>query len=171
MIYRVRRGFTLLELITVILVMGILFGVMTPMFRSSFSNLQVHNAAKNLTATVRFAQAQAIVRAVEYRVCISEKTRSYWVTRQTDPAGDPEKFELVKSDTLRPTFLPESVEMRTVTAPTGEFQEEKMKYISCHPNGRVGQVLVVIAGPDGRKYTIKTSVRMAGIQLIEESAR
>lgn len=171
MITCTRNGFTLLELITVIFVMGILFGAMTPLFRSSFSNLQVHNAAKNLTSTVRFAQAQAIVRGAEYRVCINEKMRTYWVARQTDPVGNPEEFEMVKSDTLRHTFLPESVEMRTVTAPKGMFMDEKMKYISCHPNGRIGQVEVVIVGPDRRKYTIRTSSKMAGIRLIEESVR
>ncbi|MCD6287839.1 MAG: prepilin-type N-terminal cleavage/methylation domain-containing protein [Candidatus Hydrogenedentes bacterium] len=164
---RVRGGFTLLELITVIIVLGILSGVMVPMFRDSFTNLQVRDATKNFIATIRFAQAQAIVQGVEYRVCLGENNRRYWVIRQTDPADDIDKFEMVKSEALRTTTFPDSLQVRTVSAPKGEFADENIKYIPCYPNGRIGQARIVIVGSDKETYTIRTTTRMAGVQLVE----
>ena len=161
------RGFTLLELLTVFGVLAIMFATMVPLFRGSFSNLQVRDAVRNFAATIRFAQEQAIVRGIEYRVCIDDKEMQYWVSRQEDPAKDPEKFVTILSDSLRPTAFPGGLRLRISGAAKGKQDDRQIRYIACYPNGRVAEAEISLQGADRRRYLVRTAPTMGGIRIVE----
>jgi len=162
-----QRGFTLLEILTVFTVLAFIFAMLVPLFRYSYSNLQVRNAARNFAATLRFAQEQAIVQGREYRLCIDRREAVYWVSRQADPAGEPDTFVRVYSDAIGPTRFPDSVRLRSVAAASGREGRKSIKYIACYPNGRVAKAEVSLRGPDRRRFTVRTTPRMGGVQLLE----
>jgi len=161
------RGFTLLEILTVFTILAVMFAALVPMFRDSFIDLQVRDTARNLAATVRFAQEQAIVHGIEYRVCISTKDREYWVSREADPeeAEEPDTFVTVYADNLRPTLFPDSVRLRRVSTAKGMQDDRRVNYIACYPNGRIGDAEVSLQGPDRRSFTLTTTARMGGVKL------
>jgi len=161
------RGFTLLELLTVLSVLAIMFAIMVPLFRGSFSNLQVRDAVRNFAATVRFAQEQAIVRGIEYRVCIDDKDMQYWVSRQEDPAKDPEKFVTVLSDSLRPITFPAGLRLRIRSAAKGKQDDRSIRYIACYPNGRVAEAELSLQGPDRNRYLVRTAPTIGGVRIVE----
>ena len=167
MIRTCSRGFTLLELLTVFGVLAIMFASMIPLFRGSFSNLQIRNTVRNFAATIRFAQEQAIVRGVQYRVCIDEKEMLYWVTRQENPAADPEKFVTILSDTIRPTMFPSGLKLRISRLAKGRQGDRQIRYISCLPNGMVAEAELSLQGSDRRIYIVRTAPTMGGVRIVE----
>ena len=150
------RGFTLLELLTVFGVLAIMFATMVPLFRGSFSNLQVRDAVRNFAAPVRFAREQAIVREM-----------MYWVARQTNPAEDPENFVTILSDTIRPTMFPIELELRVGRLPKGRQDDREVRYISCLPNGMVAKAEVYLLGPDRGRYIVRTAPTIGGVEIEE----
>lgn len=57
------RGFTLIELITTIVVLAILVGLALPSFRSFVANQRIRNASFDLMASLTLARSEAITRA------------------------------------------------------------------------------------------------------------
>jgi len=161
------RGFTLLELLTVFGVLAIMFATMVPLFRGSFSNLQVRDAVRSFAATIRFAREQAIVRGVEHRVCIDDREMMYWVARQQKTAEDPEKFVTILSDTIQPTTFPIELELRLGRLPKGRHDNREVRYISCLPNGMVSKAEVYLLGPDRGRYIVRTAPTIGGVEIEE----
>ncbi len=162
------RGFTLFEVLTVLSILAILFGAMVPVYRGAISNLRTRDFARDFAAALRFAQEQAIVRGVEYRVCLDEKEREYWVSRQVDPAKEPERFEVVRTDALRPTLFPDDVELWRVSAARGRQGDRQIRYITCYPNGRIAEARIELQGPDRRTITVRTAPTMGGVRIEEK---
>ena len=61
-------GFTLLELTLVVLLIAVLIGLSTPLFRRTFSSIQIRNISFNIAKTVNYAQEMAIVEKVSYKL-------------------------------------------------------------------------------------------------------
>jgi prepilin-type N-terminal cleavage/methylation domain-containing protein len=162
------RGFTLLELLVVFGVLAIMFATMVPLFRGSFNNLQVRDAVRSFASTIRFAREQAIVRGVEHRVCIDGREMMYWVARKKISAEDPtEEFTTILSDTIRPTQFPIELTLRLGRLPKGRQDGRQIRYISCLPNGVVGQAEVLLLDADRRRYTVRTAPTFGGVNIEE----
>ena len=167
------RGFTLLELLVVFGVLAIMFATMVPLFRGSFSNLQARDAVRSFASTIRFAREQAIVRGVEHRVCIDNREMMYWIARKKKSAEDSEdpteEFTTILSDTIQPTQFPIELTLRLGRLPKGRQDGRQIRYISCLPNGMVGQAEVVLLDADRRRYTVRTAPTFGGVDVEEPS--
>ncbi len=71
------RGFTLLELLLVTVILATLVGICLPRFRNSFDALQHKNYILNLSSLLRFAHDKAIVEKELYRVRYTENPSGY----------------------------------------------------------------------------------------------
>lgn len=66
---RFSAGFTLIELIVVLLVVGVLAGIAFPNFRPFIQNQRISAQANDLVTDLAFARSEAIKRAVPVTVC------------------------------------------------------------------------------------------------------
>ena len=99
------RGFTLMELIVVIGLIGILAGIGMPYFRGFMINTQLRGAARDLTSDLRYAQQQAVTTQINYRVVFVPSSNSYRV--ENDSTGQLIRARTVKSPViLQSTTLP-----------------------------------------------------------------
>jgi len=86
--FRIANGFTLLELVLVLLLIGLIAGLTTPFVVSTLDRIELQSAARKLNAALRFARSEAVTRktALTFKADI-DKGR-YWLTRpgtsQTD---------------------------------------------------------------------------------------
>ncbi|MBN1510215.1 MAG: GspH/FimT family pseudopilin [Sedimentisphaerales bacterium] len=71
-------GFTLIEMILVVLIIGIAAAVVVPMM-SSASSMQIRAAANVVAADLEYAKSMAISRGQAYTVDFSPSTERYWV--------------------------------------------------------------------------------------------
>lgn len=85
-----RRGYTLIEVLTIITVLGIVLGLVAPMI-GNLDNLRLREAARLLAADIAFAQVESIAHPDDPRVVVIERAggSTYWITpaSNTSKAG------------------------------------------------------------------------------------
>ena len=82
---RARRGFTRVELIVVILVMGILAGVAAPKYGEAVAYAHVDAAARRVAADLRYARSEALRTSLPRLVQFSARDNVYELTDVADP--------------------------------------------------------------------------------------
>lgn len=55
-----KRGFSLLELLLVIIILGIVFSLATPIFKNTFSQLQLNNFTEDLVFLIRYLHTRSV---------------------------------------------------------------------------------------------------------------
>jgi type II secretion system protein H len=120
------RGFTLLELILVMVILCIAMAIAAPSLRGWSHGTRLRDSADQFLAATRFAHTQAIADCKTYRLYVDARSGTYWVTMQNG-----QDFVNVGSDFGRVFQLPDGVQMQVTTdsAPTVE-------YIDFYPSGR-----------------------------------
>ncbi|MDD5440012.1 MAG: prepilin-type N-terminal cleavage/methylation domain-containing protein [Candidatus Omnitrophica bacterium] len=84
------RGFTLIELVLVILLISVLIGLSTPQFKNTYEGLELDNSSRDLAQIMNFAREMAVVNRENYRIFIDPGERVYWLERydaSNEPAG------------------------------------------------------------------------------------
>lgn len=80
------RGFTAIELILVIVILGILAAIAYPRFQD-LPGIRVSAAAQEIAGVIRYAQSQAISTAYNYKVYFYASTNSYSVYQVNRSSG------------------------------------------------------------------------------------
>lgn len=77
-----KKGYTVIEIIMVIVIIGILAALAAPAFIVSFDNLKIEGAYRQLMQDTRYAQQLAITRQTVHGVSFDPANESYFVYRQ-----------------------------------------------------------------------------------------
>ena len=112
-------GYTLIELVTVIVIMGIIAGVAIPKVVGSLYSGKQRSEAFQLLTAIRYAQGMAALQRAPYRLHFDFDTQSYYLTRDESRSDE---FEL-SADTLGKLGGIESLGM-PAAPPPDEFAEE-----------------------------------------------
>lgn len=78
----INKGFTLLELILVMVILSTVLAMAAPSLRGFFGSRKTHDEASRLLALTQFARSQAISEGVIYRLNFNTNERTYWLTLQ-----------------------------------------------------------------------------------------
>jgi prepilin-type N-terminal cleavage/methylation domain-containing protein len=141
--FRHSRGFTLLELIVVMLLMCIAAAIAVPSMRGFGQNQRMRGCTSQLVALGSWARAQSITLGLPHRLNIDPATGTYWVTVQR--AG---VYETVGQDFGRTFTAPEGVTLRWYgpAATDGSM----VPYLEFLPTGRASAAAsVLVVEPDG----------------------
>ena len=76
------KGFTLLELILVMVILSTVLAMAAPSLRGFFGSRKTHDEAARLLALTQFARSQAISEGIIYRLNFDTNERTYWLTSQ-----------------------------------------------------------------------------------------
>ncbi len=69
---RTKRGFSLIELMVVLVVIGMLLGVVVPAYNSLVEDNRLVTNINELSASITYARSEAMKRGVPVRICISD---------------------------------------------------------------------------------------------------
>ena len=155
----------MLELIVVVSILGIMLGVMAPLFSGSYTSLEIRNAYKNIATMFRHAQERAIMEEREFRVNFDRRGGTYWLSYRNDPMLLPPKFVKLNTDAGRARPLPETVQLVFIRA--DRDRKTGAKYITFYPNGGADKATVRFRGARGDSFVIETG-RETGIVRIKE---
>jgi Tfp pilus assembly protein FimT len=135
-----RSSFTLIELVLVILLISILTAISTPLFRRTFSDLIIKNAAFDLAKMVNYAQEMAIIEKVAYKMNFDFEGGKYWLTRYGPVEGpdgpstgpDGSRYGKIEGRYGRDYFLPRGLGLSCdkegiVFYPDGRSDEAEIK--------------------------------------------
>ena len=86
------NGFTLLELILVMVILSTVLAMAAPSLSGFFGSRQTHDTAAQILALTQLARSQAISEGIVYRLNFDTAERKYWLTAQQ--AGTFEQLEI-----------------------------------------------------------------------------
>lgn len=134
------KGFTLLELLIVIAIMGILLLAVIPSFKETYRGLEILTASKKIASFITYAKQKAILERVKYRLNFDYTGRKYWLTREKDPIDYPNNYVEINRFAELPekvvldhevdfiTFLPDGQSDIDLLRLRNEFGDEYMLY-------------------------------------------
>lgn len=117
---RESSGFTLLELVMVMVILAIVAGAMAPSLRGFGIGRQTSNSADLIVGLADYAQTQAIAEGRTYRLNFDPSGQAFWLTAQENGAFVPlnndygQRFELSQGMSIQ-TNLPQQ--------PDGQYAE------------------------------------------------
>jgi len=108
-------GFTLLEMLLVIVVLGIVIALASPNFSKGFARIQLNKTTDDILSSCRWAQAMAMAQQHIYALSFTPDKRSYHLTqlRDTGDESDEDDYQPVKGTLGRLHFFPDAVRLNT----------------------------------------------------------
>lgn len=152
------RGFTLLELILVMLILSTVLAMAAPSLRGFFASRKTHDTAAQILALTQFARSQAISEGIVYRLTFDTNERTYWLTAQQ--AG---LFENLETDFGRIFTLPKDIvmELEDLDSEDGET------FLKFTPQGTVTAGTVRLIDRAGRALEITCPTVTESFSIVE----
>jgi prepilin-type N-terminal cleavage/methylation domain-containing protein len=138
-------GFTLLELIVVLGLVGVMLALAAPSLRGFFGSRQTADAAAQVLALTQLAGSRAAAQGAVYRLNFDSQTNTYWLTAQEAGA-----FVDLNCEFGRRFQLPEGTTV-TVGSP---LRGSPISYIEFYPGGRTEEAVIELRGRQGEFYQI-----------------
>jgi type II secretion system protein H len=157
---RSSAGFTLLELILVMVIISTVLAMAAPSLRGFFSSRKIHDAASNILTLIRYARTQAITDGRTYRLNFDYERSVYWLTSNSQGA-----FSVLNCEFGREFLLPDDT---TVAIEKDDDKNGTEEYIDFFPQGMAETGAITLT--DRRGDIVKlTSPSPAETYRIEES--
>lgn len=151
------RGFTLIELILLTIIITALVALSTPRFRNTFTSLKLKEASYNLAKLINFVQERAVVEGVPFKLVLDTEQGRYYFMR-FDDTKDSGVFVRLEEKIGKIFTLPKGTTLRAnkneiYFYPDGRSQNatitlsSKDDHIKMNVKGRMGYVEI----PSGTK--------------------
>jgi type II secretion system protein H len=152
------RGFTLLELILVMVILSTVLAMAAPSLRGFFTSRQTHDTAAQILALTQLARSQAISEGILYRLNFDTRERTYWLTAQR--AG---VFEKLTTGFGQIYTLPKdmNVELEELD------EEEDDVFLEFTPQGTVTAGTVRIIDRRGRAIEVTCPTATESFSVVE----
>jgi prepilin-type N-terminal cleavage/methylation domain-containing protein len=157
------RGFTLLELVLVMVIMVIAMGMMAPSLRGWSHGSKIRDAGDQFLAVARYGQTQAAANGQIYRLNVDSNAGTYFLTKQ-----DGQQFINLGNEFGRVFAMPDGFRI----AMTDE-QQQPLALIDFYPTGRSRAAHVRIAAATNEVVDIDCPSPAEGFRIVtgQEQAR
>ena len=149
-------GFTLLELMAVMVIMAVVVGFSVPRFRRTFNHLQLQVFANDVVRLLAYANRRAVTRGEVLRIHFDVEGRRYWLA-STNGSGESTR---IASKLTRVSSIPEPISLE----PSG-------RELNFYPDGRVDRFEMAILDRQKDGYLLVTNVWTGRAKLIDANGR
>ena len=154
---RDRIGFTFIELLMVIVILGIFVAMATPNFRNTYLELELSSQARSLAKFLTYAQERAVVEGKAYRFEIDPVQRRYWLTVERElESEDGTHFARIEGRYGRIVKLPSGISVAA--------DKEKILF---SPDGSSDSFSLSLRDQEGRELVLKNG-KPIGVVHVEE---
>jgi general secretion pathway protein H len=160
------RGFTLVELAMVILVLGIISALAMPRMSGMLDRRQMQRAINVVRGAARIAQARAAMSKRVYRLTFDLDRQILSVCSLPDPS-QPETCVQETGRLLRPYVFPDVATILDVVTPTGEKTREGEANTHFYPAGLAEASIIHLSGPDTEQMTLMIEPLTARVKVLE----
>lgn len=136
-----RSAFTLIELILVTVIILVLIGLAVPIFRNTFSDLNIKNASFNISKLINYAQEKAILERKEFKMALDFEKGVYQLFEKDYSLTAPEKKIAGRFG-------------KSFKLPRDAFFVSPRKFIRFYPDGRCDEVNIDVFDKTGAGYKI-----------------
>lgn len=146
--YTSSRGFTLIEILVVLVIASLMVSLVPPLFSGAVSSTQLKGSARDLAIALRETRSKAIIHNSEQLVYLDLKTPRYRIGN------------------AKPQTLPEDV-MMAVEVVTGATLTEKTQHVvRFFPDGSSSGELITLSGGN-RAYHLQLNWLTGSITITE----
>jgi len=92
---RQAQGFTLIELTLVVLLVLVIAGLSTPLFKKTLSDLSARNTSFSICKLINYAQEMAVLERVNYRIAFDFKKGGYQLLEVAAPVKNKPVYKKV----------------------------------------------------------------------------
>ena len=143
-------GFTLIELILVMVILTTILGMAGPSLRGFFARHQIDDTAARIIALTQFAQSQAICEGRTYRLNFDESRKTYWLTVQDQGA-----YRDLYTEWGRVFMLAPDISMQL-----WDLDREGLRhYVEFNALGRTTPCTIQLIGPKGMASHSKRQIQ------------
>jgi len=147
---RDNRGFTLFELIVILLLLGSIFLLTFPDFREFLEPRDAKRAVLRFVGSLKYAQSQAATMKQKHRLNVDVKENTFWVSRE----GEKDSFSRDPSPMGNPHPLPQGVIFLDVTHPERGKVREGKGYVEFSPTGWAEECTIHLRKGEEEIYTV-----------------
>jgi prepilin-type N-terminal cleavage/methylation domain-containing protein len=152
------KGFTLLELILVMVILSTVLAMAAPSLRGFFASRKTDDTAAQILALTQFARSQAISEGIVYRLNFDTRERTYWLTAQQ--AG---MFEELKTEFGQIFTLPKDIVMELE-----DLEQDDMEvFLKFTPQGTVTAGTIRLIDRADRALEITSPTVTESFSIIE----
>ncbi|MEW8561514.1 MAG: GspH/FimT family pseudopilin [Candidatus Thiodiazotropha sp.] len=144
------RGFTLIELMLVLLLLGLLAGLIPPLFERAFPSLKLKAAVRDLAQEIRYVQQTAILTGLPSKV-------------EFDLANNAYKSDHVNSGEVR--HLPQGLQFTRDESSTS-INDNPILVFKFFPDGSSSGGLLILDN-GGRRFAITVDWLTSRVQVVE----
>jgi prepilin-type N-terminal cleavage/methylation domain-containing protein len=153
-------GFTLMELMLVMLVVSVVLAITAPSLRGFFASRQTADAALSMASLTKWARSQAISRGRCCRLNVDPASGTYWLTVQQGGM-----FSELHTDLGRRRRLPEGASVRV----RNDGADPSLTYVQFFPTGRSDPASIEIRGRQGELYQLVSASATEPFRVISPS--
>ena len=142
------RGFTLLEIMVVMVIAGLMIALVPPLFSGAVSGTKLKGSARDLAIVLRETRSKAIIHNTEQLVHLDLKQPRYRVGNG------------------KPRALPENVDMAVEVVTGANIEEEAQHVLRFFPDGSSSGELITLSGGN-RAYYLQLNWLTGSITITE----
>lgn len=163
-----RPGFSLLELLVVLVIIAVASAVVVPRLAGSLSGVSLRSAAKRAAASMRYARSRAAGEKLPWRAVLDFEHKEIRV--EPVPVGDAAEAgeKEAKAGARESKRIPLPGGVRLVKASSGELEADAGTFeITFFPSGGSSGGEVVLADERGRRYALDVDFITGSVRLEE----
>ena len=163
-----KKGFTLLELIVVLTVLGLGIVLVYPSFGRMSQGVELKAAAKKVSAILRYYRSEAVQKGKAFQVVFDVDTREIRVrpVEAEENKEEGEKSEEKISGEKEKYLLPEGIQVKEMKIPASQYPSE-YPVIEFYPNGSSNGGSFVMERENLKAYRIQVNFLTGVVELRE----
>ena len=148
-------GFTLLELMVVIVIMGAIVTLVTPRFKSIFE-VELKSSMRQIAGMIKYCFHESIIRQATIRLNFDITTGAYYpAILVTDPESNVGEFMEAPSSIAQAARLPDNVFFEDILTPrSAEKLDDGETFIMFYSTGYAEKAVIHMRDIAGRQYTL-----------------
>ena len=159
-----RSGFTLIELILVMVVIFTLATIIAPRFSDSFPSLQVRTSTERLFAWARKARTDAALTGCRQRLLIDSSKKRFWMEIEARPIKEPGTFRKL-SGAWEEVQLPDEVFFDRIEGAETDANNSAIRYLEFRPDGTSSEGTIVLSNENGDRQTLRVEASTSKIYI------
>ncbi len=149
-----KAGFTLMELVVVIAILGILFGTAIPRLEHISPKYRLRAGARGLGSQINWLRNLSAGTGASYFLHYEPENNSYWVILPPREEEDPD-MALEERQTLEPLRLPRNIFVSALWLPNGSNVADESADIHFDPYGHEGSHIIYLRNEVGGLICLK----------------
>jgi len=148
-----KGGFSLLELLVVLAIMGLMSALVMPYLAGTLGHANLKTSAKTVAASLRYARSRAVSEQLAYVALFDSETRSLRIFSETE-----------KAKQAKACHLPEGIYFEKAKSAKGVTQSGLFRMMF-YPTGASSGGEIILADDRGRQYAVRVHFITGMVEL------